>query len=70
MSGEEFARSRQECEDEGDDDNTFVEIVSGITADGGALSECWTFADALARADLLVETLAEDVFDASQLPTC
>ena len=36
---------------------------------GGAESESWTFADALARANLSMETLAEGVVDTSRLPT-
>ena len=44
--------------------------MSGITALGGAVSEGWTFADALARTNLAVETLAEGVIvDTSRLPT-
>ena len=44
--------------------------MSGITAVGGAESKGWTFADALARANLSVETLAEGVVvDTSHLPT-
>ena len=44
--------------------------MSSITAVGDAGSEGWTFADALARANLSVETLAESVADTSRLPTC
>ena len=55
--------------EEADDNDSFVDIMSGITAVGGAQSEGWTFADALARANLSVETLAEGVVDTSQLPT-
>ena len=47
----------------------FVDILSGINADGGAESEGRTFADALARAILSVEVLAEGVIDTSQWPT-
>ena len=43
--------------------------MSGISAAGGAESEGWTFADALVRANLSVETLAEGVVDTSRLPT-
>ena len=43
--------------------------MSGITAVGGAESEGWTFADALARAHFSVETLAEGVVDTPRLPT-
>ena len=65
VAGEESAARHLE---EGDNDS-FVDIMSGITAVGGAESEGWTFADALARANLVVETLAEDVVDTSSLPT-
>ena len=43
--------------------------MSGITAVGGAESDGWTFADALVRANLSVEILAEGVVHASRLPT-
>ena len=43
--------------------------MSGITVAAGAESEGWTFADALVRANLSVETLAEGVVDTSRLPT-
>ena len=44
--------------------------MSGITAVGGAESEGWLFADALARTNLALETLAEGVIvDTSRLPT-
>ena len=52
-----------------DDDDSFVDIMSGITAVGGAESEGWTFADALARANLSLETLTKGVVDTSRLPT-
>ena len=56
-------------EGEVDDNDIFVDIMSGITAVGGAESEGWTFADALARANLSVESLVEGVIDTSRLPT-
>ena len=65
VAGEEIAARHLE---ETDDNDSFVDIMSGITAVGGAESEGWTFADALARAKLSVETLAESVVDASRLP--
>ena len=67
VPGEESAVLQ--LEGEADDNDSFVEIMSGITAVGGAESEGWTFAAALARAILSVETLAEGVVDASRLPT-
>jgi len=63
--GERVARHLEEV----DDNDSFVDIMSGITGVGGAESEGWTFADALARANLSVETLAEGVVDTSRLPT-
>ena len=56
-------------EGEADDNDSFVDIMSGISAAGGAESEGWTFADALVRANLSVETLAEGVVGTSRLPT-
>ena len=56
-------------EGEGDDNDSFVDIMSGISAACGAESEGWTFADALVRANLSVETVAEGVVDTSRLPT-
>ena len=67
FSGEEGAV--RHLEGEADDIDSFVDIMSGITAMGGTESEGWTFADALARANLSVETLAEGVVDTSRLPT-
>ena len=55
--------------EEADDNYSFVDIMSGITAVGDSESEGWTFAHALARANLSVETLVEGVIDTSRLPT-
>ena len=67
VSGKESAA--RHFEGEADDNDSFVDIMSGITAVGGAESEGYTFADALARANLSIETLAEGVVDTSLLPT-
>ena len=56
-------------EGEADDNDSFVDIMSGISVAGGVESEGWTFADALVRAKLSVETLAEGVVGTSRLPT-
>ena len=53
-----------------DDNDSFVDIMSGITAVGSAELETWTFVDALARANSSVETLAEGVVDTTHLLTC
>ena len=67
VSGEESAV--RHLEGEADDNDCFVAIMSESFAVGGAESGGWTFADALARANLSVETLAEGVVDTSRLPT-
>ena len=67
VAGEESAA--RHLEGEAVDNDSFVDIMSRITAVGGAESEGWTFAAALARANLSVETLAEGVVDTSRLPT-
>ena len=67
VSSEE--RAARHIDEEADDKGSFVDIMSGITGVGGAKSEGWTFADALARANLSMETLAEGVVDTSRLPT-
>ena len=67
-AGEESAA--RHLEGEADDNDSFVDIMSGIIVAGGAESEGWTFADALVGANLSVETLAEGVVDTSRLPTC
>ena len=67
--GKSFARLFV-LEREADYNDTFVHIMSSITAVGDADSEGWTFANALARSNLSVETLADGVVDTSRLPTC
>ena len=67
VSAEESTVGYQEGE--GGDNDSFVEIMSGISAACGAELEGWTFADALVRANLAVETLAEGAVDTSRLPT-
>ena len=70
LSDEESAAPHFVSEGEAADNDSFVNIMSGTTAVGDAESDCWTFADALARANLSVETLAEGVVGTSCLPTC
>ena len=67
VSGEESTVGYREGE--ADDNDSFVDIMSGISAAGGAESEGWTFADALVRANLSAETLAEGAVGTSRLPT-
>ena len=70
LSGEESAARRFVLRGEVDDNDSFVDIMNSINAVGDAESEGWTFADALARAKLSVETLAEGVLGTSRLRAC
>ena len=70
LTVEESAARHSALEGEADDNDSFVDIMSGITAVGDVGSEGSFFADELARANFSVETLAEGVVDTSQLPTC
>ena len=56
-------------EGEADANDSFGGIMSGIIGVGAAESEGWTFADALARANMSAETLAEGVINTCRLPT-
>ena len=70
LSGEESATHQFLLEGEADDNDSFVDIMSDITAVGDVESEGWTFENALARANLSRETLPEGVVGTSRLPTC
>ena len=70
LSGEESVAIHLVIGGEADDNDSFVDIMSGITAVGDAELEGWTFGDALARANLSMETLAEVVVDTPHFPTC
>ena len=69
LIGEESAARHFVLDREADGNDSFVDLMGGITAVGDAESESWTFADALARANFSVEMLAEGVVDTSRLPT-
>ena len=69
--GEECVERQYALEGEADENDSFIDIMSGITFVGHAETEGWTLVDALARANLSAETLAEsDVVNTSHLPTC
>ena len=70
LSGEEGAARHYVLEGGADENDSYVDIMSGIIAVGDVESEGWSFADALARANLSMETLAEGVVDTSHLLTC
>ena len=70
LSGEESAAPHFASEGKVDDNDSFVDIMSGITTVGDADLEGWTFADTLARRNLSVEASAEGVVDTFRLSTC
>ena len=70
LRGEENASGWQFSGSEADDEDSFVDIMSGISAVADAESEGRIFADALARANLSVETLADGIVEMSLLRSC
>ena len=70
LSGEESFANHIVLGGANDDKDSFVVTMSGITAVVDAESLGWTFADALAFANLSVETLVENLVDTSHFPTC
>ena len=68
VNGEEGAHSDQDCAAGGEDD-TFVDIMKGVTLAASAESEVFTFANALKRVNLSNKTIAKDAIDTSELPT-
>ena len=70
----ESAERALERGDDNDDDNdgndSFVDVVGDVESDEGAVSEGFTFADALMRANLLSETVLEGGVGSSEMPLC
>ena len=61
-----------ERDDDNDDvgNDSFVDVVGDEQTDEGAVSEGFTFAEALMRANLLSETVLEGGVGSSELPLC
>ena len=73
LSGEamESAERAVERDDDIDDGNdSYVDVVGDEETDEGAVSEGFTFAEALMRANLLSETVLEGGVSSSELPLC
>ena len=72
LSGE--AMASVECAVERDDDDdghdSFVDVVGDEETDEGAVSEGFTFAEALMRVNLLSETVLEGGVGSSEMPLC
>ena len=66
IDGSERALER----DDDDGDDSFVDVVGDELADEGTVSEGFTFAEALMRANLLSETVLEGDVGSSELPLC
>ena len=56
--------------DNDDGNDSFVDVVGDEQTDEGAVSEGFTFAEALMRANLLSETVLEGGVGSSELPLC
>ena len=71
LSGEVIDGSERVLERDDDDGNdSFVDVVGDEQIDEGAVSEGFTFAEALMRANLLSETVLEGGVGSSELPLC
>ena len=68
------AMASVECAVERDDDDdghdSFVDVVGDEETDEGAVSEGFTFTEALMRVNLLSETVLEGGVGSSELPLC
>ena len=71
LSSEVIDSTERALERDDDDGNdSFVDVVGDEQIDEGAVSEGFTFAEALMRAHLLSETVLEGDVGSSELPLC
>ena len=68
MESAEGAMGQDDNDDDGHD--SFVDVVGVEETDEGAVSEGFTFAEALMRANLLSETVLEGGVGSSEMPLC
>ena len=68
LSGEVIRGTEPVLEVDDDGNDSFVDVVGGEHIDEGAVSEGFTFLDALMRANLLSETVLEGDVGSSELP--
>ena len=68
MASVECAVEQGANDDDGND--SFVDVVGDEETDDGAVSEGFTFAEALVRANLLSETVLEGGVGSSEMPLC
>ena len=71
LSSEVIDSTERALERDDDDGNdSFVDVVGDEQTDEGAVSEGFTFAEVLMRANLLSETVLEGGVSSSELPLC
>ena len=73
LSGEATESAERVVERDNDDDDghcSYVDVVGDEETDEGAVSEGFTFAEALIRANLLPETVFEGGVGSSEMPLC
>ena len=74
LSSEAIESSERAVERDDDDDDegndSFVDVVGDEETDEGAVSEGFTFAEVLRRANLLSETVLEGGVGSSEMPLC
>ena len=69
-SAERALERGDDNDDDDDGEDSFVDVVGSEETDEGAVSEGFTFAEALMRANLLSETVLEGGVGSSELPLC
>ena len=67
---ENTERAVERGDDDDDGQYSYVDVVGDVETDEGAVSEGFTFAEALMRANLLSETVLEGGVSSSELPLC
>ena len=67
---ENTERGVERGDDDDDGQYSYVDVVGDVETDEGAVSEGFTFAEALMRANLLSETVLEGGVSSSELPLC
>ena len=67
---ENTERAVERGDDDDDGQYSYVDVVGDVETDEGAVSEGFTFAEALMRENLLSETVLEGGVGSSELPLC
>ena len=67
---ENTERAVERGDDDDDGQYSYVDVVGDVETDEGAVSEGFTFAEALMQANLLSETVLEGGVGSSELPLC